>query len=171
MGQVAYKLELPTTSKLHPVFHVSQLRRAVGDTPVCSTIPDQLSAEMELLVQPEELLDVRTVQEGHLTKFQVLIKWEGLPTFEATWEDVEMIKERFPTFHLKDKVNLWGGGNVMKLPRAPVRITYARRGKDKKGNAQKNAHGGMYSDVGESTNAEVAIGQEYPDVGRNAELA
>lgn len=32
---------------------------------------------MELLVQPEELLNVRTVQEGQLTKLEMLIKWEG----------------------------------------------------------------------------------------------
>ncbi|WOG96248.1 hypothetical protein DCAR_0415582 [Daucus carota subsp. sativus] len=112
VGKVAYKLELPASSRIHPVFHISQLKRFIGTAPVSPNIPDQLSPELELVVEPEEVLAVRQVHQGNSAHMEVLIKWKGLPTFEATWEDITLTSQRFPSFHLEDKVNLAGRGNV-----------------------------------------------------------
>lgn len=84
IGQVAYQLELPSYSKFHPVLHVSQLKRAVGDTPVSPTLPTQLTAECELVVEPEQVLEVRQVQSGTGVKLEALIQWKDLSGYEAT---------------------------------------------------------------------------------------
>lgn len=126
IGQVAYRLKLSDSSKILPVFHVSQLRRAVGTLAVSPTIPEQLTADMELLVEPEQFLDVRrqgTKDSGHL---KALFKWKGLPVFKATWEEVDAIQQRFPSFYLDDKV--LGQGNVIHCTRSPQDlVTYKRR--------------------------------------------
>lgn len=38
-GKVAYRLKLPPTSNLYPVFHVSQLKKAIGPQPISVSIP------------------------------------------------------------------------------------------------------------------------------------
>lgn len=61
VGRVAYKLDLPLHSKIHPVFHVSQLKKSIGDSQVLANFPAQLSADLELKVTPEAVLVVRQV--------------------------------------------------------------------------------------------------------------
>lgn len=127
IGQVAYKLDLPGSCKIHPMFHISQLKKCVGTDHVSATIPDQISADLELCVEPEELLAVRPVQGGQPSQMEVLIKWKQLPTFEATWEDMDNIKIRFPVFNLEDKVRLWGRSNVTDQAQPNKSLMFTRR--------------------------------------------
>lgn len=125
---MAYKLALPATSMVHPVFHVSQLKRAVGSGCSLSPLPDSLNVDLEVVVNPEKVLGVRSKLQGKSQVEEVLISWHGLPESEATWEDGEVIKQQFPMFHLEDKVKFVAGGNVMHTPIPPVTHTYARWG-------------------------------------------
>ena len=108
IGQVAYKLELPSNSRIHPVFHVSLLKEKLGTKVFAQP---QLTITMgdqdELLVRPQAVLDQRTRRN----RIEVLVHWQGLPTSDATWEDLTAMKLQFPQYTLEDKDLLKRGGN------------------------------------------------------------
>ena len=120
---MAYKLALPHTASVHPVFHVSQLRQALGTALSSSTIPAQLNNDLEMIVQPEAALKFCQSTSNGSSRNEVLLQWKDLPPFEATWEDFATITTQFPDFHLEDMVKLWAVSNV----RPPIHVTYARR--------------------------------------------
>jgi hypothetical protein len=96
IGTLAYKLTLPENSKIHPVFHVSQLKPFTPDySPVFSDLPrpPDLSA---LSAQPLEILDRRMVKRGNTSMVQVQVKWSSLPNEAATWEDYDVLRLRYP---------------------------------------------------------------------------
>ena len=106
IGPVAYKLKLPADSRVHPVFHISLLKKCVSQNVQAQPLPAALSEGWELQVQPEKVLAVRTNSADQL---EVLIKWQALPDFENSWEIAADIQQLFPSFHLEDKVDFEGG--------------------------------------------------------------
>ena len=109
IGKVAYRLKLPPQSRVHPIFHVSLLKRCIALGVVSQTLPNGLTDDWELKVQPSEVLAVRKNSQGN---WVVLINWLDMPEFESSWELAEDIKLSFPDFHLEDKVVVWEGGIV-----------------------------------------------------------
>jgi hypothetical protein len=111
IGAVAYKLMLPEGSRVHPVFHVSLLKKAVGNYHVETELPDLMEEPIEVF-EPESVLATRVVkQQGENIK-QVLMHWKGKTVEEATWEDELMIRSQFTNFNLEDKVTVEGGSVV-----------------------------------------------------------
>ena len=121
IGPVAYKLELPENSTIHPVFHVSQLKKVLGEHKEDKHDVPCLIENHEWRDIPEEVYSYSKNKAGD---WDVLVQWKGLPQHEATWELYEELKQRFPDFHLEDKVNLEKESNV----RPPILYQYRRRG-------------------------------------------
>jgi hypothetical protein len=113
VGSVAYHLELPAHASIHPVFHVSQLKKAVGSKhQVISTLPHDFA----LHLAPEQILQTRLVQRGHNQVQQVLVKWNNLSSELATWEDFEALKQEFPRAIAWGQALPQGRGNVSSSP-------------------------------------------------------
>lgn len=107
IGVVAYKLKLPPSSSIHPIFHVSQLKKAVGDQPVSADLPGD-----DVMFQvPEQILE-RRMTTGDRPVVQGLIKWTGMPSSLATWEDLEALRRRFPHASTWGQVESQEGENV-----------------------------------------------------------
>ncbi|GKC74520.1 putative retroelement pol polyprotein, partial [Tanacetum coccineum] len=88
VGAVAYRLKLPATAAIHPVFHVAEPDLPVG-----------LTEDMAVVCKPVEVIGTREGSEG----LEVLVMWEGLTRDEATWERTDLLSKQFPAFHLEDK--------------------------------------------------------------------
>ena len=109
IGKVAYKLHLPPTSSIHPVFHISQLQPAMGTALPTLALPSQLSEDLELLLKPAEVLGYHIIGNSIPHDVEVLIRWKDLPAHVTTWETFTLIQNQFPSFHLEDKVTAGRG--------------------------------------------------------------
>ena len=85
IGSVAYKLELPPSSRIHPVFHVSCLKKVIGTNIRAQTILPELDTEGSIILEPEAILNQRTRQLRSRAITEVLIQWHGMQPEDATW--------------------------------------------------------------------------------------
>lgn len=105
VGSVVYRLALPPSSTVHPVFHVSQLKQAapVGEQ-VTPTLPD-IDGSFQI---PVQVLQHRLSSDGKVS--EVLIRWSGMASTLATWENEADLKRRFPHAPAWGQASSVGGG-------------------------------------------------------------
>jgi hypothetical protein len=106
IGEVAFKLQLPAESKIHPVFHSSQLKPFHGTSENDPTI----DAEVPPDTHPIAILDWKI--ENNVPS-QVLVQWSNSFPEDSTWESLSDMIAAYPELHLEDKVFSDGDRDVM----------------------------------------------------------
>ena len=122
-GPVAYTLQLPQTSRIHPTFHVSLLKPYFGPTPAtCFPLPE-LSIGNKPIMLPLAILATRIQQLPNKEQRQVLVQWSLSTPEDATWENFEEFMDMYKLPNLADKVRFDGGGSVTQaqLP-SPIEV-------------------------------------------------
>jgi hypothetical protein len=104
VGELAYRLQLPTTTSIHPVFHISQLKKHVGKNAIPLPNVPMVTPDGKIKTVPMTILDERIIQRQRAPVKQLLVHWESLGPEDATWEDLRFIQVAFPQFNLEDKI-------------------------------------------------------------------
>jgi ribosomal protein L21E len=88
VGKVAYELDLPVTARIHPVFHVSQLKLKLGS--MNSLLPKLPPVDVHGVFQSEPLkiLARRCKKQGTRAITEILVQWVGQSVDDASWEEL-----------------------------------------------------------------------------------
>ena len=102
ISDVAYELKLPTTMKIHPVFHVSKLKAYVDGTIPYPDRPQQVMNRPAAgeKIDGEDAWEVERVLKKRIRKVgrsragvvEYLVKWKGYADWENTWEPAHNLR-------------------------------------------------------------------------------
>ena len=79
---------------MHPVFHVSLLKRPSGKEKINPELPP-LPKERERIEEPEAILDRRVIHNQGASLIQVLVKWQDKEKGSSSWEYLPSLLQRF----------------------------------------------------------------------------
>jgi len=90
IGTQAYRLQLPSSMKVHPVFHVSLLEPYVPSTIPNRTRPPPppVIVDSQVEYEVEEILDSKYIRKS----LYYLVKWKGYDPCDNTWEPASSVK-------------------------------------------------------------------------------
>lgn len=90
IGNKAYRLKLPPTMKIHPVFHISRLSPFKEDVITGRSIPPMPPIETEQgeEYEVEAIIDACWKKTRGKPKFQYLVAWKGYGPSDNSWADL-----------------------------------------------------------------------------------
>jgi hypothetical protein len=93
IGPVTYRLKLPTTWKIHNMFHATLLRQYKESEVYGANFPRPLPE----LIEGEEVYEVENIlkhrKRGRGYQYYVKWKWKGYPIEDASWEPEEVFSD------------------------------------------------------------------------------
>jgi hypothetical protein len=106
VGKLAYKLQLPEGVKIHPVFHVSQLKKHLGKHVVPEPGLPLITPDGRIKTKPLQVMETRSLPRNNVLVTQWLVQWANLSPADASWEDAHFIKTIFPDFY-SNTIQAW----------------------------------------------------------------
>eukprot|EP00253_Pinus_taeda_P002258 PITA_02258 len=107
VGEVACELELPTGSRIYNIFHVSCLKRVLGQYVTAVVELPPLDDEGHLILELEAILETRERKLKSKTIREYLVRWKSLPHEDVTWKGEHILEH--PALKLfGDKQHLGG---------------------------------------------------------------
>ena len=108
VGRLAYRVRLPESmSGIHPVFHVSMLRRCLQEGMI-PAVPDDLEVleDATFKVVPERIIDTRVKKLRHKELRLVKVQWTSDEN-DCTWEPEEKCSRSIRTYLVRFKFSLY----------------------------------------------------------------
>lgn len=102
VGPVAYKLQLPIElNKVHPVFHVSNLKKCLSDETLVIPLDEiELNENLNFVEEPVEIMD-REVKRTKQSRIPIVkVRWNAKRGPEFTWEREDQMLQKYPHLFL-----------------------------------------------------------------------
>ena len=102
VGPVAYKLQLPIElNKVHPVFHVSNLKKCLSDETLVIPLDEiALNENLNFVEEPVEIMD-REVKRTKQSRIPIVkVRWNAKRGPEFTWEREDQMLQKYPHLFL-----------------------------------------------------------------------
>ena len=98
VGTVAYQLELPSQlQRIHNTFHISNLRKCLADEEAKVPLEEiSVNERLHYKEEPEKIIDQTTRKLRNKEVALVKIQWKYHKGRDATWENEEIMKEKYP---------------------------------------------------------------------------
>jgi hypothetical protein len=92
VGSVAYKLQLPASSSIHPVVHVSQLKKALPPNTEVQNDSELSCLSLISTPMPIHATQTKLCKKGNTVVPLVQVRWSNMPASWTTWENLNMLR-------------------------------------------------------------------------------
>jgi hypothetical protein len=86
ISHIAYQLDLPDKIHIHNIFHVSCLKRVLGQQQMAQNILHVLDEEGRIILENEAIISTREKRLHSRVIKEYLIKWKNIPEEDVAWE-------------------------------------------------------------------------------------